>query len=89
MAPGQGPHGTQGTHKLERPPDRRLRNKLSRALTSAGTSPCLFPLFLSPLGSLNSHFSFKRGRAGLRKKKAKGRGSALSWGHGLRDGLWK
>lgn len=65
MAPAQGPHSTQGTHRLERPQDRRLKHKLRRALTSTHTSPCL----LSSLGSLNSHFSFKWGSGRAEKER--------------------
>lgn len=86
MTPVQGPHSAQGTHMLERPQDGRETHKLSRALTSAHTSPCLFSLFLSSLGSLNSHFRLKWGWG--RAEREKGRGSTFI-GRALGDRLLK
>lgn len=88
MAPAQGPHVAQGTHRLGRPHDRRLKCKLSRALTSTHTSPCLLSLFLSSLGSLNSHFGSAWGGGGQAGLRQKGRGSVFI-GRALRDCLLK
>lgn len=69
MAPVHGPHSAQGTQRLGRPQDERLKHKLRPALTSTHTSPCLPSLCLSSLGSLNSHFSLKWGPGKAEKER--------------------
>lgn len=55
MALVQGPHSTQGSHRLKRRQETEAQLELSANKQSHLSLPFSF-LFLSSLGSLNSHF---------------------------------
>lgn len=60
MAPVQGRHRAQGTHRQERPQHWRQKHKLHSVLTSSHTSLWRFLSLSQLIRSTNSYFRFER-----------------------------